>query len=149
MSGFKVAAAAAYDENSTDPSLLASGFTIGDTDKYFQVGAYVEHVATGLFAYGAYGHNDSDLTTGTAETFYGKAGLRERWNSLGHTVLYGEYEKTKNDGFMAVNGTSDSAGSGAVVSSRRSMRRPCLCGSPIATLAMMTTRPSAIRTSST
>ena len=29
--------------------------------------------------------------------YYVKAGLRERWTPLGHTVLYGEYEKFNND----------------------------------------------------
>ena len=27
------------------------------------------------------------------DTYYIKGGLRERWHPLGHTVLYGEYEK--------------------------------------------------------
>jgi predicted porin len=80
--GFKVAASAAYDET-TD------GF---DELDYFQAGLYVQHVPTGLFAYGAYGLLDQN-TAGTpdGETYYVKGGLRERWSPLGHTVLYGEY----------------------------------------------------------
>jgi hypothetical protein len=90
--GIKFAAAAAYNE--------ISGGTFGDDDhfKYFQVGAYIEHVPTGLFAYGAYGHNESENLTGDAQTYYAKLGLRERWTPLGHTVLYGEYERTNGDG---------------------------------------------------
>jgi hypothetical protein len=26
------------------------------------------------------------------DTWYGKGGIRQRWNPLGHTVFYGEYE---------------------------------------------------------
>ena len=40
-----------------------------------------------------------------------KAGLRERWTPLGHTVLYGEYEESNDggavgsaDGFIIVGG---------------------------------------------
>ncbi len=38
----------------TSENLLAV-LAYGDKFKYFQVGAYVEHVPTGLFVYGAYG----------------------------------------------------------------------------------------------
>ncbi len=64
---------------------------------YFQVGAYVEHMPTGLFAYGAYGNlNFHDSSAASNQTWYGKAGIRQRWNPLGHTVLYGEYERVEN-----------------------------------------------------
>jgi len=92
--GFKFAAAAAYNEL-TDSSL---GAIEGDTFEYFQVGAYLEHVPTGLFAYGAYGNAQYDLNSGESETYYVKAGLRERWTPLGHTVLYGEYENNQSTG---------------------------------------------------
>jgi hypothetical protein len=69
---FKVAAAAAYTEtNDPDYGVLPS-----DKLRYFQAGAYVQHVPTGLFAYGAYGHNDSADFSGSSETWYVKAGLR-------------------------------------------------------------------------
>jgi len=104
--GFKIAAAAAYDENSTDSQQAAPFPT--DTQKYFQVGAYIEHVATGVFAYGAYGHAEDEIRTGEAQTYYAKGGLRERWNPLGHTVLYGEYEHVKGeDGFASYNGNNN------------------------------------------
>ena len=95
--GFKVAAAAAYDENSDNTMLAARQFSIADTQKYFQAGAYVEHVPTGLFLYGAYGHTEMDIATGSDNLYYIKGGLRERWTPLGHTVLYGEYEQNKAD----------------------------------------------------
>lgn len=92
IGSFKIAAAAAYNEMSDENFLIVQG----DTFKYFQAGAYIEHVPTGVFVYGAYGHNDSDLLTGESDTYYIKAGLRERWTPLGHTVLYGEYERNNS-----------------------------------------------------
>jgi predicted porin len=111
--GFKVAIAAAYNELTDEVANgnLPSGLVPGDTFKYFQVGAYIEHVPTGVFVYGAYGYAEYDISTGDSETFYGKAGLRERWHPLGHTVLYGEYENNQASGAAftqgLVGGSSD------------------------------------------
>ena len=137
--GFKLAAAAAYSQWSndffTEPGLIDSGSSFAanlfppnfalanptsnqfsnDWTDYFQLGAYIEHVPTGLWLYGAYGHiSPGGLTAGTTfingngvavatfaggfnraagDTYYIKGGLRERWHPLGHTVLYGEYAK--------------------------------------------------------
>ena len=119
FNGFKLAAAVAYSQWSQDfftgqdAVLVGPGFAeVGDDRwiNYFQLGAYIEHVPTGLWLYGAYGHIDpNDTTFATADlngtinaggldrasgdTYYIKGGLRERWHPLGHTVLYGEYEK--------------------------------------------------------
>jgi hypothetical protein len=79
---------------------------------YFQVGAYVEHVPTGLFAYGAYGHLDYFDNSLVArangldsnDTYYVKGGIRQRWNPLGHTVFYGEYMHAENHDSFAVGG---------------------------------------------
>lgn len=102
--GFKFAAAAAYNELSDE------SFTVptGDTFQYFQVGAYLEHVPTGVFVYGAYGNASYDVAPGESDTYYVKAGLRERWHPLGHTVLYGEYENNEADGALANAGTDTS-----------------------------------------
>ena len=102
FNGFKFAAAGAYNEL-TDENL---GVPNGDTFQYFQVGAYLEHVPTGLFVYGAYGNAQYDIRTGESETWYGKAGLRERWSALGHTVLYGEYENNQADGTAFVQNSN-------------------------------------------
>jgi len=134
--GFKLAAAVAYSRWSqdffTEPGLVNTGAAIGAIGNiaaivppaaqadgrsvdYFQVGAYMEHVPTGLWLYGAYGHIDPDGVTGGfnvvnaagvvtqtiaggnsragGDTYYVKGGLRERWHPLGHTVLYAEWEK--------------------------------------------------------
>jgi len=121
--GFKVSVAAAYNQwtdgntcagntqNSGNATLNALGLNCitgsnalsgtypdpGRSD-YFQAGLYVEHVPTGVWGLVNYGKIDDNFSVlpGT-ETWYFKAGLRERWHPLGHTVLYGEY-LTNNDG---------------------------------------------------
>jgi hypothetical protein len=94
----KVSVAAAYSQtNSTSGD---SGNVIQPFDSgYFQIGAYAEHVPTGLFVYGAYGHLnyfDRGDDVASNNTWYIKGGIRQRWNPLGHTVLYGEYERAQN-----------------------------------------------------
>jgi len=110
--GFKVAAVASYAE-STDEFCCnnASGFTVlNNTQQYFQTAGYVEHIATGLWIYGAYGHNDYDDDTnltgrpGQEETWYLKGGIRQRWTPLGHTVLYGEFLHAHGVGVFAESG---------------------------------------------
>jgi hypothetical protein len=62
------------------------------------LGAYAEHVPTGLFIYGAYGHLDPNLANvDSNNTYYIKGGIRQHWNPLGHTVLYGEYLRAENN----------------------------------------------------
>ena len=130
--GIKLAAAVAYTEYSGNfwfgngqqyAAFVPQVFANNDdakTMKYFQLGAYIEHVPTGLWLYGAYGHLETDgITAATTDfttasgvdiftadagnravpdgnTYYIKGGLRERWTHLGHTVLYGEYAKYNN-----------------------------------------------------
>ena len=107
--GFKVAAAAAYSENTDE---LTVGPVPGGGRRevgYFQAGLYIQHVPTGLFAFGAWGQEDNkDVDLDPAgdglggenyddgDHWYVKAGLRERWTPLGHTVLYAEYAE-RND----------------------------------------------------
>lgn len=99
--GFKFAAAAAYNEitGGGEPNWHGGGLDDPKT-QYFQVGAYLQHVPTGLFAYGAYGNNDLDFGGGgnyEADQYYAKVGIRQRWTPLGHTVLYGEYSHNKGN----------------------------------------------------
>jgi len=112
--GFKVAIAGAYFE-STDAGGLPNNSAPGT--KHYQVGAYVQHIDSGVFLYGAWGdYNndsvvDSDLTAvgvtditssnADAETWYVKAGVRQHLNPLGHTVFYGEYMDGKNSADFA------------------------------------------------
>ena len=101
LSGFKVSLGIGYsemtDENTTGPAVM--------TDKhsaYFQAGGYIQHLATGLFVHGAYGHEDNDdrpvfnagANVGPAkdgEHWYVKSGIRQKWLPLGATIVYGDY----------------------------------------------------------
>jgi predicted porin len=103
FSGVKVAVAAAYNEV-TDEAFNGSAGPNG-IGQYFQVGAYGEHVASGLWILGNYGNLDSDngagVNIGSSDTWYIKAGLRSRFNALGHTVFYGEYLEANGDGVLS------------------------------------------------
>ena len=117
--GIKLAAAVAYNEVSSkqcngfgdvdSPCNSAGGYNnLGDQETdYFQAGLYVEHVPTGVFGlvnYGKFDDNTSPLAdVPEQDTWYFKAGLRERWTPLGHTVLYGEYE-TVSDAYQVEDG---------------------------------------------
>ncbi len=112
FNGVKLSAAIGYYETTNDNFTVTGGVPSNGGKEAFekarggkqasalQIGAYVQHVPTGLFVYGAYGHDYNDVTGGTnaqnvqqkdADSYYIKAGIRQRWSSLGHSVLYGEY----------------------------------------------------------
>jgi hypothetical protein len=93
--GFKIALAAAYFENRDDSGLPNNS---PDGTEHFQIGAYAQHIGTGLFLYGAYGDYDNDITGETGDSYYVKAGIRRNWNHLGATVLYGEYQEGDRSG---------------------------------------------------
>lgn len=65
----------------------------------------VIHAATGLFvtAAGAYREFDNIEALGAADeenTYYAvRAGISQKFNTLGKTAIYGEYQKTENDNF--------------------------------------------------
>ncbi len=107
-SGFKLAVAGAYNE--ICGAQLAAFDCSDATFQYFQIGAYTEHIPSGLWLYGAYGRSEyGDIAAGLqqdfggdADYYYIKAGLRRRWHPLGHTVMYGEYAQndSSGDGFV-------------------------------------------------
>ncbi len=107
VAGFKVAATAVYAESSgTSTSSL-----YGDSE-YFQAGLYLQHIGTGLFGLVNYasiednapgaGQSGVVFFRGDGDTWYFKGGIRQRWTSLGHTVLYGEYLTSEGDDFNLV-----------------------------------------------
>jgi hypothetical protein len=106
--GLKVSVAAAYNEVD-DPNFNNLGALDAD---YFQVGAYVQHMHSGIW--GLINYGKFDPTGGVeSDTWYFKAGLRRRWHPLGHTVLYGEYEYVE-DAYGLVGGNFDLWGVGVV-----------------------------------
>jgi predicted porin len=92
--GFKLAAAVAYNEvtdNRYNNIGGPGGIAVPDME-YFQLGVYVQHVATGLFGLFNYGDLEVDIAgQPNAETYYFKGGLRTKFNHLGATIFYGEY----------------------------------------------------------
>jgi len=65
---------------------------------YFQVGGYIQHLATGLFLHGAYGREDNSdtviaggVTPPNSDHWYFKGGIRQKWTPLGATIVYGDY----------------------------------------------------------
>ena len=110
FSGVKLSVAVAYVE-STDENFFNGGFNGqaaangGFSAQAFQVGGYLEHVPTGLFVYGAYAKDYSDvseavrgagLTNPEGDNWYIKPGIRTHLNSLGQTIFYGEYGKNND-----------------------------------------------------
>ncbi|CFX40227.1 conserved exported protein of unknown function [Candidatus Filomicrobium marinum] len=93
FSGVKIAATAAYNQV-TDAGMGAGN---NETLSYFQAGLYLQHMPSGLFVLGNYGYLESEDFAEESETWYVKAGWRTRFNSLGHTVFYGEYLNNQAD----------------------------------------------------
>ena len=96
LHGFKIAATAVYAESTGSVSS-----TFGESE-YFQAGLYMQHIGTGLFGLINYGDIDHTIGSGgtfigDGETWYFKAGIRQKWNHLGATVLYGEYLTSEAD----------------------------------------------------
>jgi hypothetical protein len=105
IGGFKVAATTGWSHNSQGgPGVPTNSFNCEVNGNcsvgYWQSGVYVEHIATGLFAYGAYGReyldNVSSGFNDNPEHWMVKGGIRQRWNPLGHTVLYGSFTQRNN-----------------------------------------------------
>jgi hypothetical protein len=82
---FKVSAAGAY-------TWVETGVVTGTDVDFFQAGATIMHVPSGLGLYGMYDHEESD-TAGISDTdaWYVKPFIKRTWLPLGATVLYGEY----------------------------------------------------------
>jgi hypothetical protein len=99
FSGFKVALGAGYSEFTDEGTTVALPAGSTKATNFFQAGGYVQHLATGLFVHAAYGHEDNgDTRIGAAavippdgQHWYVKAGIRQKWTSLGATIIYGDY----------------------------------------------------------
>ena len=120
--GNKVSLAIAYTESSNtlaNPGSLNPGIPSGNFRVHggaLQIGAYVENIPTGLFVYGAYGKDfntsmPSQFNPPVAfptsskpdgDNFYIKAGIRQKWTPLGHTVLFGEYGENNDKQSIAL-----------------------------------------------
>ena len=97
LSGFKVSLGIGYSE-SKDETAATGPLQFHKDAEVFQAGGYIQHLATGLFLHGAYGqenNNNSVLLNGKiapdSDHFYFKGGIRQKWTSLGATIVYGDY----------------------------------------------------------
>jgi predicted porin len=92
---FKIKAAIGYGEEQED---------LKDASEHFNGSASIMHTPTGIFVTGSAGEREFK-SDGDVETFYQiKAGIQQKWNSLGKTTLYGEY----------VHGDTDDTGEGDI-----------------------------------
>ncbi|MBU1211504.1 MAG: porin [Alphaproteobacteria bacterium] len=96
----KFAAAVAYTRRTDDNAAPIAKANGGLDAGAFSSGAYIEHIPTGLFVYGAYIAEDHEVTNSArgfgranpeGENWYIKAGIKQKWSSLGSTTFYGEY----------------------------------------------------------
>ncbi len=99
VAGFKVAAGIGYTVMNDENTSFAVPAAHKDSE-FFQAGAYVQHIATGLFLHGIYGNennNDTALTSGRLEPnsnqYYVKAGIRRKVLPFGATIVYGDYAR--------------------------------------------------------
>ena len=97
LSGFKLLFGAGYSGSTDENLAVALPNLIKKDTNYFQIGGYAEHLATGLFIHGAYGHEDNGgtlLAGGVVPPdsahWYVKAGIRKKWSRLGATIVYGD-----------------------------------------------------------
>jgi predicted porin len=113
LGDFKVLAGVAYTKSTDDPAGPVT------ESEYYQASVSAMHVPTGLFALVAYGQEEGkvdptktvNVSLPDRDQLYIKAGIRQKWNQLGATILYGEYGISE-DGF---NATTDLFGAGVVV----------------------------------
>jgi hypothetical protein len=96
IGGFKIALGVGYSVNTDFNTQIR--VSLDKDSAFFQAGGYIEQEATGLFVHAAYGNEDnhhsrilSGLTEPDSNQWYVKTGIRQQWNALGHTILYGEY----------------------------------------------------------
>ncbi len=102
---FKVYVGAAYSDLDDDEAGPVTSI------EYTQVAGAIMHVPTGLFVNGIWGTEEVDLNPAVAGTatkpdadmWYLKVGIKQKWNALGATVLYGEWGGS-DDAFDATDG---------------------------------------------
>lgn len=100
---FKIAAAVAYGET-TDSNL---GAPPSGKLEYTQAGLYLQHLPSGWFAIGGYGHLDQTANVNNnpaTDTWYLKSGVRLKLTSIGATIPYGEYLGANNSAMIVNDG---------------------------------------------
>ncbi len=97
---FKVAAAIGYSEEDGD----AGGLAGGAESELLELAGSIMHKPTGIFVNAAY--SDYEISTGVdVDAWHVTAGIKQKWNSLGATAIYGEYGEY-SDNVIASSGAS-------------------------------------------
>src|SRR6185312_216581 len=113
----KVQGILSYSDSSMNwKNPLNNTFASDDRLNVWQVGTYLEHKPTGLFALGAWASIDQQVNktnNPTTNTYYLKAGDILKLTSLGHTIPYGEYLRS-TDG-VAVYDVNNTEGGAKVI----------------------------------
>jgi hypothetical protein len=115
-SGFKVLFGVGYSENTDEGVAVALPAGSKKDTNFFQAGGYIQHLASGLFIHGAYGREDNSntvlaggITPPNSDQWYFKGGIRQKWTSLGATIVYGDYAQYNDQlgpGALALGATS-------------------------------------------
>jgi predicted porin len=102
LGDFKLVAKAGYGEGTDDVSTACHKTTLHMECQWWGVAGTVMHEPTGLYVYGAYGHQhdnratDPGLTPTADETdtmWLVQGGIEQKFIALGKTTLFGEYRK--------------------------------------------------------
>jgi len=113
---FKVAGAAGYTAVRSDSDGTGPGPVGNNTDvDVFTLAGSIMHVPTGIFVNVTYTAEDIDTVNGVnpgvtvddPDSIYIKAGIKQKWNSLGATAIYGEWAQY-NDQFGSIAGVTGS-----------------------------------------
>ena len=140
LAGFRIALGVGYSIN-TDERLQAQ-VSRHKRSEFFQAGGYLQHLSTGLFLHAAYGEEDNNgnvILSGLAEPdthqWYVKGGIRRQWFSpRPYRCLRRNRAVPRPAGACRPQCGCDRKRVCAIwrlVSCRRSMPRPCRCGSSI------------------
>ncbi|RUO99638.1 porin [Hyphomicrobium sp.] len=86
--------------------------------EWWGVSAQIQHVPTGLYAYGGYGnqHDGSNNAAVAAkildkdsETWFIQGGIEKKWLPLGKTNFFGEYRRDDAGSFVSINSSTGAA----------------------------------------
>lgn len=101
--GFKLALGAAF-AHTTDETQFGPPPSFEKTSDYYQAGAYLEHLETGLLVHAIWGLEDNHNTplkngkkTADGDHWGFKAGVRKKWNTHGASILYGDYTRYEDE----------------------------------------------------
>jgi hypothetical protein len=98
FSGFRVAAAAAYEESEAEERMGSSSplGAIFATNSNTGFSASILHVASGLFLQGShirFERGNIGVTSDDGTLWHIQGGIAQNWTGLGRTTLYGEFAR--------------------------------------------------------